>query len=576
MTYNLDHEVLAMSPSGKLTASSENVGDDVDRGAIKVYRGNKAIFSRDLPHAMDLVQMPDERTVVGLDSAYGYFARFDIESGSQDADGLMSFGAWNFGAELEPDGNYFTYTNGDRHFPIWRLRDGSTIEKPYGYASTDNSASADIAFSAGARKMATSMDGRISVSSFARNKAAISTPINLTGAGAANADTLRFLGQRYLVSGSGPRISLWDLKQFSRLGRQWPAHLASGCSACGPGEVVASPNGTQALQFNSTHDEVAWADLRTGDSADVFLEDGALVGLLGVEAVWLNDAQLFTWNNETKIATIRSGRRLLDVDTSWSADVDVSREPGRIDIRLLGSAERPHVIMLDHLGHLVDFDITGQSAGSRTLGTLDVAEDSRLGLSRDARLAWSISPADTDPQRPRSRLLAVNTTTNDLVTDQTVEGAFDGAWLNGARAILWGDGRRLTQVDLNDRKAEPSESSIETGDNVFLAPGLPFLVQDISGQVSIVDTNLMSVVGSFRVPSEIREWTSFGFAESSSTLVAANGAADEDTPTAFRMLQIGYSAWIQSACDSAGRDLTLDEWKTLTDLAPPKSLRCTP
>ena len=48
-----------------------------------------------------------------------------------------------------------------------------------------------------------------------------------------------------------------------------------------------------------------------------------------------------------------------------------------------------------------------------------------------------------------------------------------------------------------------------------------------------------------------------------------------DIPAGGILVQrFGYAAWQQVDCAAAGRDLTADEWRALTDLTVPESLAC--
>jgi WD40 repeat protein len=539
---------------------------------LHVYHGSKLVFSRELRDVLiDQVVLSDDKTVTTFDTSGGTYRHFKTGSGKQLAAGRVGFGTWNFGADLSPDGRYFTYTNGAQNFKVWHVRDGADIDHPDGYIRSEVPNPADIALSSGAHLMATSTNGRIEVGSFARTEQALARPILLTGAGEANPDTLRFISPHELIAATRSSVSLWDLDQLWRLGQEIQTEPRFTCRPCGPGEVVANPSGTRAIQYDESHTSVVNVfDVPGGKKVDDY---NKLVHLSELDVVWLDDERLFTWNSRTKIAAIRTGDLLEEIIDSWAAgaevDTDQMNGPG-FHLAVKGGTE--HVITLDRAGRLVDFDLQRRAISIRELA-LNRGEGSSIGMGTSGSVAWSLTPSEYDGPKKETRLIVVETDKGKIISDRILAGHFDRAQVKGDQALLWGTiGSRFTRVSLQDNTA-PIVSAVSSNQNTFAIPDLPFVVQDDKGLISLIDIHHMSVIGSFRVPSGVTQWTNFGYASGANMLLAATDAEDADEPSAMRTMHLGYEEWIGSACTAAGRELTREEWKEFTDLDQP-SRRC--
>jgi len=200
-------------------------------------------------------------------------------------------------------------------------------------------------------------------------------------------------------------------------------------------------------------------------------------------------------------------------------------------------------------------------------------ENARIGLDATGTRAWALTVDDQTVSNPRSRLQVLDVATGQVTTDRMLDGSFDHAGFHGTTLQLWGDlVTPLTTLDLTSGVVVTGRSHPLGGSAV--AAEQPFLAFDEAGTVSLLDTNLGTIVGTFPVPTEAYATTVFGFADHDQIMAVATEASDDDGRATVRTVRLGYQQWQATDCAVAGRDLSPAEWQSLTDLAVPADLRC--
>ena len=575
-TDTLDYAVQAMSPSGELLADALAPTDD-GPVTVRVHRGADILTTVELPDPLlfaEGVQLPDEDRLVTVYGS-GVLSTFDLPSGREIIHGVARTGAHPFVSAIDPKARFVTVSNGAKDVEIDAIADPIAPDDESeiaGYGRTETSVPSDIALSPGAKQLATDVDGRIWVGPVAEGaKGKPRAPTVLLGSGTARPGTLRFLGQRFLISGAGSAVSIWDLARDSRLGTRIPITLTPTCNACGPGSVLLNPSGTRALVYNYGHDGAVLADFSTDTSVYAAYSGGRLANLAGRQAVWLDDDHLFTWDDTAGVATVWTGETLQDEVAHWTVP-DQSRSTtsdGPSQVLLTASGGR--VLLIDSAGRVLDFDVAGRAAQQRP--KLTFPDHAVIGLDATATRAWALTTDDEDTSHPRSRLQVLDVATGKVTADRMLDGAFDHAGFHGTTLQLWGDlVTPLTTLDLASGVVVTGRSHPLGGSAV--AAEQPFVVFDEAGTVSLLDTDLGAIVGTFPIPTEAYATTIFGFADHDQIMAVATEASDEDGAATVRTVRLGYQQWQAIDCGVAGRDLTPTEWQSLTDLAVPGDLRC--
>jgi hypothetical protein len=500
---------------------------------------------------------------------------YDVPSGRETIHGVARTGAHAGVSAVDPNGHFVSISNGAKNVEIDAVKDPVAPDQESevaGYGRTETSVPNDIALSPGAKELATDIDGRIWVGPVAEGPhGSPRTPLVLLGSGAAQARTLRFLSQRILISGAGNAVSVWDLARDSRLGTRVPITLTPTCNACGPGSVLLNPSGTRALVYNYGHDGAVLADFRTDTSVYADLSGGELANLAGRQAAWLDDDHLFTWDDVAGVATVWTGPTMQRQTARWVVPGQSRAVDSQGPAQVLLTRTAGHVLLIDSTGRVLDFDVAGQSTAQRP--RLTFPQDARIGLDATATRAWVLTVKDQDLSSARSRLQIIDVATGQTTTDRMLDGSFDHAGFHGTTLQLWGDlVTPLTTLDLTSGVAVTGHSRPLGGSAV--ATEQPFVTFDEAGTVSLLDTDLGAIVGTFPIPTEVYATTVFGFADHDQIMAVATEASDDDGRATVRTVRLGYQQWQEVDCDAAGRDLTPDEWHSLTDLAVPGDLRC--
>lgn len=382
-------------------------------------------------------------------------------------------------------------------------------------------------------------------------------------------------------------MSVWDLEQDSRLGRVMHAPHPLTCSGCAPAEVLADPSGSRAVVYAADHGDVVFADFARGTSSSWSQYDGGpLWRLANKNGAWLDDDRFLAWDDRRAIATIWTGPGLDQVAARWVVP-DLERAPQSdspaqaVLVATGGGGAR----LLDSFGRVLSFDVDARSV--EEVGTplpfvqpaagedeSDVTPDA-IGLDQSGDRAWALTLTGDDPFEPTHTQVQIHDLVSGRVLmDERLDGVFYEASLAGNTMRLWGSDRAVTTVDV--RTGEQETLPLRIGFSSAWSRTGSWVASEQNGTVSLYDTVLGLSVGTFDVPTEAYAFTEFGFSAADDALVVATAATDETGQGSVRSLRLGYDAWQAIDCAAAGRDLTADEWRSLTNLAVPADMSCSP
>jgi WD40 repeat protein len=500
----------------------------------------------------------------------GHVAHYDLATGRVVSEGRGgSSSARDYPGALSPDGRYVALPAGTAgSMPIFRTDHDYSAEDAQpdliGYATGEVGAS--VALSPDARFSAYATAGVVYVAPTQRPGAHPFAITALRGMTEVSGLSLRFVGDRYLLSGDGNRLMLWDLRQDTALLTSRAATvpfvphsgLAPKIIANGPGTAFVTTNwragftvttiATGAtLSSSSTSAFLAWRDdssLYYADTAD------ASVHLYDVDA--RKTATQFGW----RWPTLPSNTGQYDVTSArYVAETNQLLVAGARQIASLDAA----------LGAVT---ITRQG-----LSFPSVSADGRYGFGVGASNVSTVVDLATGALTP----MDVQVDPDTGAADQA--GIFSG--YEGNILVTLGGAERLRTFWSTDGKTRlgSGPSAYEPAPFISVLPdGTRYAEHRADHSVAVVNLASGAPIGSFAIAHEEGR-LSYTFSADGTRLVIAvpqpTTTSDPDNRSGLVMtIDLRPDFWVRVACASAGRDLTGDEWQAMTGQPPRASLRC--
>ncbi len=565
---------VAVSPSGNTIVVAYGA-DQTDAYALDRDGSDLRRSSTTLAFGSGAFQfaMSDDETVAAqlFPASEGHVEHRSLRTGRLVAEGSGGAGSDKLHGSLSGDGDYVAVPefSNTGSMPIYR-----TDRRAGGQGATPDL----IGYAAGINDPQTALSPNASVSAYAENDVIYVAPTQkpgpepfavtpLRGIARTGVNSLRFLSNRFLLSGSDNRLMVWDVEQNTPLTSMVATKVPFVPTYAISRELVPNRPGSYAVVVVPASgftiiDAVSGAVLTSAATSD-FL-------------AWRNDTQLYYAESADRTV------RLYDVSTrravsSWRMDWPLLPTSKTLD---LWSAR----YVPDHDQLLV--------SGSRKIATLNATTGAVINqrsdlsyptFSADGRWVFGIpdvlthygavdrvsggdlrqvatGPLELDPgavQQNRSQLSGYDQ--NVLITQEqrAIERAFwttDGSARIGSapagseftnfRVSISGDGSRSAQ--------HQSDSTIKISD---LRSGTAL------GQIPIA-----------RDDPKI----SFAYAgDGQHLLITIPADVDRRYPDGMIMsVDQRPGSWVTAACRTAGRQLTGAEWRDLTGTAPPADLSC--
>jgi hypothetical protein len=540
--------------------------------------GSRSTLDVEFFHGSGLARFQDDdRLMVG---AVSNAEVYDAHSGDLLVQGRVPSGAHTSLEAVDATGGFVVIGNQAKSLWVYPVEDvppGESASRTVGAAPTDTPNPISTALSPGGQRVATSVDGRIYVGEVVAGDFEIGATVplpaatTLPGSGTTSARTLAFLGQDVLVSASGTAVSVWDLRQASRLGPLLHAPYTFQCNACGPGTVLVAPSGDRALVANEGASSVVLADFTAHQVEYSMFGDGTLGRFLGKHGAWLDDNRFLTWDDTSATASVWTGPTLARIADRWTVP-EQRRDPfDQPETVILAGVTPDRARVVDSSGRVLDLDLAGRRAEALDV-RLPLASVDAMGVDPSGERVWTLRyPQDEFPPTS-TRVAVVEAATGEVLLDERLDGYYSHADLVDDTLRLANFDRPVTVLDVSS--GEASTLPLQLRDGASWARTEPFVTSERNGIVSVYDTHLGAVVATIPVPTAAYSWTEIGYAPGDRALVLATSAADETGEASFRLVRLGYDQWRDVACATAGRNLTADEWTSLTQLAVPDDLGC--
>jgi WD40 repeat protein len=567
---------VGVSPSGRyvLVATTVAGGElppelllfDRENGATAETAMRTAAFPSD-------IAVPSEDQAVVLDGAFGRWDRFAVPGLTHLAGSAVGFGAHDAAPSLSPNGEFFSTTNASTVLPVWRTSGKATLTTAPLEAQTLGNSPVATAVSSDGSMAAQAADNTVYVSKTAASGSTAGPPVALTGAGQVTTNGLTFVGNsnKRLISAAGDLLTLWDLGQYSRIATDESVPIPFSCDACTGPRIAPQPGGHYVAILNGN--VISVVPDRPGASARYILQAPFLSAIADVAPLWAEDGQsliLVSWHDDS--AVIRSFAPSLPVKGRWAAPPDplqLSDAPTVLEF-MPGSQE---VAEIDGSGTVKIRDAaTGRVLG-QVQGPADMAPTADGGAQLPPRYA-ALSPQATYAavvDNHSVRVTDISTGQTQVIHDGDPVGiAYAGnnllIQLAGGSLEVWnasGITRTETLQGTPDIWAGPAVSG-----NVIAESGA-------DGFVHLIDYPSGTQLGTIPFNSvQFAQWTSLAFSSDGNQLFVASSATGPNGAGQVADWEASPAAWLQTACESAGHDLTPAQWQQYTGITAPSNLQC--
>ncbi|MEU6075479.1 hypothetical protein [Micromonospora sp. NPDC047074] len=534
----------------------------------------------DMFSPLDSVAFSSSTEVVLLNGGYSNWVRVRPESMTRAAGGGIGLRNDNKGWAISPDGSHYTYSDKGSPLPVWRTTGEPDPDKPARQAQVPEGLPAAVALSSDARAAAVAIGSTLHVSRTAQTTQTLAEPVSLPGAGKVSPGGLAFLGhgEYDLVSASGSVLTMWDLRQYSRVATARLAAIPRSCNACPEPSVSVSPDGRAAAVVSGNGDTIVVQDLAGTAPGRVARPQDERLGA----AMWRPDssgvvvglpdgsARLFTPDGEEDL-------RATDF---WGPLPDPLELPDSVEL-LQPLPDGRQVAELDKSGTVLIRDATT----GNVFRTVPGPEDRAPTIRGSGYLPGSWRAVDQQAAHAAIINYNLEDDTTTVVVTTVATGRTRVLAGDDAAGIAYAGDRLLIQRDEGELEIWAADGSRRVGQlkgtpgtAVGPAVGDGLLAQrpGADDSVRIIEYPSGDVLATLPLAANSKAFsTGLAFSADGRTLVTATeGHQSVNGWGVLVAWQLDPAAWVRAACASAGADLTAQQWRQYLDTEPPADLRC--
>ncbi|HEX3388816.1 MAG TPA: TIR domain-containing protein [Streptosporangiaceae bacterium] len=583
---------VGVSPTGKFAAFAAYPDLDVLSTPGRSWRQARlagfGTWHRGRPPLVTSLAVPSDTELVALDGRYGSWRRLALPGLTTAGAARNTFGPSRYPAytyALSPAGTLFTHSYvaaGSSLHVLSTRRSGRAARRLAGRARPGGRLALALAISRNGRWVASEDATGIHVSRIARPAGPARPPRSYPGAEPLFSTALAFVGgsDSRLISASGNLLTLWNLRQFSRIGRAARIPMPWRCGRVCPGPRLAvGPGGGEAALTDSNGDRLVRAGLGPSFGKITTLAKG------GTEQFGL---PLWT----------RTGNRLyvfgrtLSLITAGKGEVAMLRKDPDPPQALALSADGNRLFTVDAAGTVRTGAVPSGAAAAGPADTGSVVRGSAVRGPRGIRpnLALYQRQAAVSPSGTRAAVIdqsnqevyVINLTTRRTWRIPGVK-AYELAY-SGSHLVLQ---RENGDIDLRDADGTRVIRSVQTGTpwnygNIAVGPG-PAAGQVLvageraDGRGIVTDLGSGHVLGVFPIgKASPYQQTTMALTPGGRSLVTVtegNGHTDDGVLTQLRMTP---AQWVRVACTTSGHGLTPGDWRHYISPSPPARLGCAP
>jgi WD40 repeat protein len=582
---------VGVSPSGRFAAFAAFPGLDVLSTPGRSWRlarlAGFGTWHQGRPPMVTNLALPSDTELVALDGRYGSWRRLALPGLAAAGSARNTFGLTRYPAytsALSPAGTLFTHSYvaaGSSLRVLSTRQSGPAAGPPAGRARPGGRLALALAISRNGRWVASEDTRGIHVSRITRPAGPARPPRSYPGAEPLFSTSLAFVGNSdsRLISASGNLLTLWNLRQYSRIGRAARILMPESCGRVCPGPRLAiGPEGGEAALTDSSGRLLVRAGLGPSFGKITTLARGR-TGQFGLPL----------WS--------RTGNRLYVFGRAVSLLTGGKGPP----VRLRKDPDPPQALALSAAGNRL---FAEDAAGTVRIGAVPSGAAASAGPAvRRPVVPGSVVPgprgirpnfgqyqrqAAVSPSGSRAAVIdqsnqevyVINLTTRRTWRVPGVK-AFELAY-SGSHLVLQ---RENGDIELRDADGTRVIRSVQAGTpwnygNIAAGPGpaagqILVAGERADGHGILTDLGSGHLLGVFPIgKASPYQQTTMAFTPGGRSLVTVTEGNGRTNNGVLTQLSLAPAQWVRVACTTSGHDLTPGDWRRYISPSPPARLGC--
>ncbi|HEY8045290.1 MAG TPA: TIR domain-containing protein [Streptosporangiaceae bacterium] len=524
------------------------------------------------PPTVTNLAVPSDSELVALDGRYGSWRRLALPGLTAAGSAVNTFGPSRYPAytyALSPAGTLFThsYVAAGSSLRVLSTRPPGRA----GHARPGGRLALALAISHDGQWIASEDASGIHVSRVVRGAQPSSAPQSYPGAEPLFSTSLAFVGTSHtrLISASGNLLTLWNLGQYSRIGRAVPVPMPGRCGRVCPGPRLAiQPGGRAAALTDSNGDLLLRAGLGSSFGQVTKIATGG-TGKYGLPLWSPAGNRLYSFGRTLSVVTAGGQGR---ADTV-SQDPDPPQE-------LALSPDGRRLFAVAASGAIRIGPVPSGAAGPGGVvvpGPPGIRPNAGL-YQRQAAIGASGTRAAVIDQS-NQEVYVVNLRTRRTWRVPGVR-AYELAY-SGSRLVLQ---RENGDIDLRGADGTRVIRSVQAGTpwnygNIAVSPGPAGQVlvagERADGRGVLADLGSGHVLGVFPITkASPYQQTTMAFTPGGRSLVTVTEGSSRSGDGVLTQLSLVPAQWIKVACATSGHSLTPGQWRRYISATPPSELGC--
>ena len=578
---------VGVSPSGRFAAFAAFPALDVLSTPGRSWRQARlagfGTWHRGRPPVVTNLAVPSDTELVALDGRYGSWRRLALPGLAAAGSARNTFGLSRYPAytsALSPAGTLFTHSYVAAGSSL-RVLSTHQSGRPAGRARPGGRLALALAISRNGRWVASEDTSGIHVSRIARPAGPARAPRSYPGAGPLFSTSLAFVGRSdsRLISASGNLLTLWNLRQYSRIGRAARILMPERCGRVCPGPRLAiGPDGREAALTDSSGRLLVRAGLGPSFGKITTLATGG-TGQFGLPLWSRTGDRLYVFGRTLSLLTAGKG-----------APVSLRKDPDPPQALALSAAGN-RLFAVDAAGTVrIGAVPSGAAASGRPVGRGPVVPGSVVRGPRGIRPNFgqyqrqaAVSPTGSRAaviDQSNQEVYVINLTTRRTWRVPGVKG-YELAY-SGSHLVLQ---RENGDLDLRDADGTRVIRSVQAGTpwnygNIAAGPGpaagqILVAGERADGRGILTDLGSGHLLGVFPIgKASPYQQTTMAFTPGGRSLVTVTEGNSQTDNGVLTQLSVTPAQWVRVACTTSGHGLTPGNWRRYISPSPPARLGC--
>jgi hypothetical protein len=576
-----------VSPSGRFAAFAAFPALDVLSTPGRSWRQARlagfGTWHRGRPPLVTNLAVPSDTELVALDGRYGSWRRLALPGLAAAGSARNTFGLSRYPAytsALSPAGTLFTHSYVAAGSSL-RVLSTHQSGRPAGRARPGGRLALALAISRNGRWVASEDTSGIHVSRIARPAGPARAPRSYPGAEPLFSTSLAFVGRSdsRLISASGNLLTLWNLRQYSRIGRAARILMPERCGRVCPGPRLAiGPDGREAALTDSSGRLLVRAGLGPSFGKITTLATGG-PGQFGLPLWSRTGNRLYVFGRTLSLLPAGKGPAVL-----------LRKDPDPPQALALSAAGN-RLFAVDAAGTVrIGAVPSGAAASGRPVARGPVVPGSVVRGPRGIRPNFgqyqrqaAVSPSGSRAaviDQSSQEVYVINLTTRRTWRVPGVK-AYELAY-SGSHLVLQ---RENGDIDLRDADGTRVIRSVQAGTpwnygNIAAGPGpaagqILVAGERADGRGILTDLGSGHLLGVFPIgKASPYQQTTMAFTPGGRSLVTVTEGNSQTDDGVLTQLSVTPAQWVRVACTTSGHGLTPGNWRRYISPSPPARLGC--